>query len=87
MSDPEDEAADPAVEDLGGEADPGGQSEIGFGEAMEQLETILSRIEGDATDIDALALELRRAARLLELCRQKIRKAEAEIELVVEKLD
>jgi exodeoxyribonuclease VII small subunit len=47
-----------------------------FRAAMDELEGILERIEGEEIDIDRLAEELRRAARLLDLCRGKIRKAE-----------
>jgi exodeoxyribonuclease VII small subunit len=50
---------------------------------MAELEAILSRIETEETDIDALATELRRAAQLLELCRAKIRRAEVEVTQIV----
>jgi exodeoxyribonuclease VII small subunit len=53
---------------------------------MEELENILERIDGDETDIDMLAEELRRAAELLELCRGKIRQAEVEVTQIVQKL-
>ncbi len=59
---------------------------LSFSTAMEELETILERIDGDETDIDKLADELRRAAELLELCRRKIRKAEVEVSQIVQKL-
>ena len=58
-----------------------------FGVALEELEGILQRIDGDAVDIDALADELRRATELLELCRGKIRKAEVEVEQIVQRLE
>ena len=57
-----------------------------FAEAMAELEGILSRIETEETDIDALATELRRAAQLLEVCRAKIRKAEVEVTQIVQRL-
>ena len=60
---------------------------IGFGEAMEQLEAILRRIEDEDVDIDQLAAELERAAGLLELCRGKIRKAELEVTQIVQTLE
>ena len=60
--------------------------ELGFAAAMAELEAILSRIETEETDIDALAAELRRAAQLLELCRGKIRKAEVEVTQIVQQL-
>ncbi|HVS03605.1 MAG TPA: exodeoxyribonuclease VII small subunit [Thermoanaerobaculia bacterium] len=59
----------------------------GFAEAMSELEEILQRIEGEETDIDALAAELKRAARLLELCRTKIRRAEVEVSQIVQQLE
>lgn len=58
-----------------------------FREAMDELEGILERIEGEDVDIDRLAEELRRAAFLLELCRGKIRKAEVEVTQIVQSLE
>jgi exodeoxyribonuclease VII small subunit len=65
-----------------------GQAEtaLGFRQAMEELEGILERIEGEEIDIDQLAQELRRAAQLLDLCRGKIRKAEVEVTQIVQSL-
>ncbi|HVT59080.1 MAG TPA: exodeoxyribonuclease VII small subunit [Thermoanaerobaculia bacterium] len=58
-----------------------------FRQAMDELEGILGRIEGEEIDIDQLAEELRRAAQLLELCRAKIRRAEVEVTQIVQSLD
>ena len=60
---------------------------LSFREAMEELEGILERIEGEEIDIDRLAEELRRAAQLLEVCRGKIRKAEVEVTQIVQNLE
>lgn len=57
-----------------------------FNEAIQELEAILQRVDSDATDIDRLADELQRATELLELCRGKIRKAEVEVNQIVQKL-
>jgi exodeoxyribonuclease VII small subunit len=54
-----------------------------FGEAMEELEEILQRIEGEEIDVDRLAGELRRASQLLDLAREKIRRAEVEVTQIV----
>jgi exodeoxyribonuclease VII small subunit len=59
----------------------------GFRDAIEELEEILARIEGEETDIDRLGEELRRAAFLLEVCRGKIRKAEVEVTQIVQALE
>ncbi len=63
------------------------ESAIRFSEALEELEGILSRIESEETDVDRLGDELRRAAGLLELCRNRIRKAEVEVRQIVQSLD
>ena len=59
----------------------------GFRAAIDELEEILARIEGEETDIDRLGEELRRAAFLLEVCRGKIRKAEVEVTQIVQSLE
>jgi exodeoxyribonuclease VII small subunit len=61
--------------------------EIGFSEAMQELEAILGRIESEEVDIDQLAEQLGRAAELLELCRGRIRKAEVEVSQIVQGLE
>jgi exodeoxyribonuclease VII small subunit len=58
-----------------------------FSDAIQELERILKRIDDESVDIDGLAEELRRAAELLELCREKIRKADVEVSQIVQKLD
>ena len=58
-----------------------------FSDAMSELEAILKRIDNDAIDVDRLAEELQRATELLELCREKIRKAEVEVTQIVAQLD
>ena len=58
-----------------------------FSVAIQELEAILERIDNDAVDIDGLAGELKRATELLELCREKIRKAEVEVGQIVAKLE
>jgi exodeoxyribonuclease VII small subunit len=64
-----------------------GKDTPSFRAAMDELEGILERIEGEEVDIDRLAEELRRAAWLLELCRGKIRKAEVEVTQIVQSLE
>jgi len=68
-------------------AEPQDQPSLSFREAMEELEGILERIEGEEIDIDRLAEELRRAAQLLDVCRGKIRKAEVEVTQIVQSLE
>ena len=65
----------------------GDVAELGFSEAMEELESVLRRIEGDEIDVDQLGRELGRAAQLLEICRKKIRRAEVEVRQIVEQIE
>lgn len=63
------------------------KNEIRFGAAMEELESILERIDTDEVDIDQLATELKRAAELLEICRRRIRAADVEVSAIVQQLE
>lgn len=67
----------------GGAAD----GELSFTQAMEELEGVLRRIEGDEIDVDQLGRELGRAAELLKVCRRKIRRAEVEVQQIVETIE
>lgn len=60
---------------------------IGFSDALTELESILERIDSEEVDIDQLAAELRRAAELLELCREKIYAADLEVTQIVQRLE
>lgn len=51
-----------------------------YAEAMKRLETIVSRIEGNELDIDELADQLKEAQLLVKYCRDKLYKADAEIQ-------
>lgn len=62
-------------------------TDMRFGEAIEKLESTLRRVESEEIDIDDLADELKSAAQLLEICREKIRKAELEVTQIVQALD
>jgi len=66
---------------------PRGDGELGFSQAMAELENVLRRIEGDEIDIDQLGRELGQAAKLLEICRKKIRRAEVEVQQIVESIE
>ncbi len=65
----------------------GAAPEMSFSEAMQELEAVLRRIEGEEIDIDRLGAELGRAAKLLEICRGKIRRAEVEVRQIVEQIE
>ena len=49
--------------------------EIGYAEALAELEGILDELDGDEVDVDVLGSRVRRAAELLRLCRDRIASA------------
>jgi exodeoxyribonuclease VII small subunit len=61
--------------------------EIGYGEALAELEQILDDIEDDTVDVDVLATKVRRAAELLRVCRDRISAARIEVTQIVADLD
>jgi len=58
-----------------------------YGEAVEELETILEELENDAIDVDELATKLKRAKELLEFCRERLTRTQTEIEQVMADVD
>lgn len=61
--------------------------ELGYGEAVAELEGILAELEVDDADVDVLAERVRRAGELIALCRRRIEAARFEVEQVVAALD
>ncbi|MBM3691859.1 MAG: exodeoxyribonuclease VII small subunit [Actinomycetota bacterium] len=60
---------------------------IGYGEAMAELEAILAELEGHDLDIDLLADRVRRASELITSCRDRITRAEADVDEIVADLE
>ncbi|MFT5203161.1 MAG: exodeoxyribonuclease VII small subunit [Candidatus Aldehydirespiratoraceae bacterium] len=61
--------------------------EIGYADAMAELETILDDLEDDDLDVDVLASRVERASTLIALCRDRIGAARVQVEKVVASLD
>ena len=60
---------------------------IAYADALEELEAILTALEGEAVDVDVLAERVRRAAVLVGVCRARLGAARIEVEAVVADLD
>ena len=58
-----------------------------YKEALTELEQILDQIEGGEVDLDDLGAKVERAAQLIQLCRGKIERAEAQVRRIIESLD
>jgi exodeoxyribonuclease VII small subunit len=54
-----------------------------YEEALQQLETIVSKMESGDYSIDELALQLKNAQKLIALCRDKLTKADEEIKKIL----
>jgi exodeoxyribonuclease VII small subunit len=63
------------------------EREIGYAEALAELEAILDELDGDEVDVDVLGSRVRRAAELLRLCRDRIASARFDVEQVVAELE
>ena len=55
------------------------EKELTYEEAMKRLEEIVKKIESGEMDIDSLAANLKEAKKLVEFCKERLTKAEAEV--------
>ena len=62
-------------------------AELGYAEAIAELEEILETLDRDDVDVDQLSELVQRAAELIELCRERIGSAKLRIEEVVGALE
>jgi exodeoxyribonuclease VII small subunit len=63
------------------------ESDIGYADALAELEGILTDLEDDGIDIDLLGEKVARATTLIRLCRDRITSARVQVERVVAELD
>ncbi|MBN1944150.1 MAG: exodeoxyribonuclease VII small subunit [Bradymonadales bacterium] len=69
------------------ETQPPERSELGYAQAVMELEKILEQLETADIDVDVLSGAVERAAWLLKYCRQRINKAEVRIKEVLADLE
>jgi exodeoxyribonuclease VII small subunit len=67
--------------------DDAGGADLGYAEAMTELEGILEELEGDHLDVDVLAERVRRASELIKLCRTRISRAQDDVNRIVTDLE
>ena len=61
--------------------------ELGYGEALEELERIIEEIEGEAVDVDALTEKVKRATFLIGFCKERLKDTEVEVKKALEGLE
>lgn len=59
------------------------EKEIKYEEAVHQLEDIVSKMESDELDIDSLSDQLKKAQKLIKLCKDKLTKTDEEIKKIL----
>lgn len=55
-----------------------------YEEALQQLEDIVRKMENNEFDIDQLAEQLKKAQKLISLCKSKLTKTDEEIQKILE---
>ena len=59
------------------------KKEIKYEEAISELESIVGKMENGELDVDSMASELKKAQRLIKLCKDKLTKTDAEIKKIL----
>jgi exodeoxyribonuclease VII small subunit len=59
---------------------------IGYDAAFAELKTILEGLQKDAIGVDDLAEKVKRAAELIAFCGDRLRRAEGEVQKVLDEL-
>lgn len=60
------------------------KKELTYAEAMAEIEKILGRLHSEEMNVDGLAAEVKRATELIASCKARLRKAEADVNKVLE---
>ena len=63
------------------------EQEPGYAEAMAELDDILGELERDDLDVDVLADRVKRASELIGLCRERIARAQTDVDQIVVDLE
>ena len=59
------------------------KKQLGYNEAIAQLEKLLAEIEGDYLDVDDLSEKVKRATELIKLCKEKLYNTEKDIQQII----
>jgi exodeoxyribonuclease VII small subunit len=58
-----------------------------YGEAMQELQDIMYRIENEDLDVDVLLEDVKKAANLIKFCKDKLQKTNVEIQKILDKIE
>lgn len=63
------------------------QDAISYNQAIAEIENILREMQSENCDIDKLAVNTRRAAQLLAICREKLLRTEQEVQNIINSIE
>lgn len=66
---------------------PEDADQIGFTDALDELNTIVEELEADDVDVDVMAQRVERAAFLVALCRDRLDRTRYKVEEIITTLD
>lgn len=58
-----------------------------YREAIEELESIVQEIEGEAVDIDLLTEKVKRATFLIKLCKKRLKETDNEVKKILKEFE
>jgi exodeoxyribonuclease VII small subunit len=58
-----------------------------YKEAIAEIEEILSQIENNELDVDELSEKVKRVSSLINMCKEKLKNTEEEIEKILREMD
>ncbi len=60
------------------------KGDISYVEAMQEIEGILAKFRGNQMDVDNLTDEVKRAIKLIEMCKKRLMKVDEEVKKILE---
>ena len=63
------------------------KKEISYADALTEMESILSKIENEELNVDELSSTVKRVSYLMKICRQMLRKTEADVEKILDNME
>jgi len=63
------------------------KKQLNYNEALEEIETIINKIENQELNIDELSVNVKRVAELLSFCKLKLKHTEEEVQKIIKDLD
>ena len=63
------------------------KKQLNYNDAIEEIESIIIKIENQELDIDELSANVKRVAELLNFCKKKLKNTEDEVQKILKEFD